>query len=275
MLVYSAMKVNGTVLLTRKALVTRQFGSEAWHGLFRDVALAHSCFRQPITLSSMIPLPEFLAFHDELVRRFYPDGREALLDLGAQAARWAHVEGPLKRFVRNVDITALVETIPKLWPRYFAETESRSEATLCAAGVEFRVRDLPAWHPYFEHLVIGYMKEMLELYCANPVWTKRLTAGRGTAFGYLLATDPVSVGNARSTASVEGSRSLRQPSPITNRELEVLRLVGAGKTNREIGLILRISEKTVQHHVSHSYNKLGLYSRAGAATWLAEHDVGS
>ena len=54
------MKVNGISLLTRKALVTQRFGSEAWHGLFRDVALRHPCFRRPITASGMIPLPEFL-----------------------------------------------------------------------------------------------------------------------------------------------------------------------------------------------------------------------
>jgi DNA-binding NarL/FixJ family response regulator len=53
----------------------------------------------------------------------------------------------------------------------------------------------------------------------------------------------------------------------------VLRLVGTGKTNREIALVLSISQKTVQHHVAHAYDKLGLYSRAGAALWLAERGL--
>jgi DNA-binding CsgD family transcriptional regulator len=265
------MQVNGITLLTRKTLVTRRFGSEAWHGLFRDVALKHPCFRRPITASGMIPLPEFLDFHDELVKRFFPDGKSALLELGADAARWVHTEGPLKRFFRETDIDSLVSTMPKLWQRYFSDTDSYSEATLCDTGVEFRVHDLPAWHPYFEHFVMGYMKEMLELFCANPVCTRRLTGGRGRTYGYLLSTDPVGNAPSAEPSTSAQSRALRRVRPITARELEVLELVGSGKTNREIGFLLGISEKTVQHHVANAYDKLGLYSRAGAAWWLAEH----
>ena len=268
------MKVNGTVLLTRKALVIQRFGAEAWYGLFRDVALIHSCFRRPITMDSMIPLPEFLAFHDELVQRFYPGRKQALVDLGAEVAHWVHVEGPLKQFVQGPDITSIVDTMPKLWPRYFGETDSYSEAVLQDAGVEFRVHALPAWHPYFEHLVIGYMKEMLGLYCANPVSAHRLTGGRGTAYAYLLTTDAV-YGSKPNVNGVrkKGGRTLQKSKAVTERELEVLKLVGVGKTNREIAFLLGISEKTVEHHVAHAYDKLGLYSRAGVAGWLAEAKI--
>jgi DNA-binding CsgD family transcriptional regulator len=269
-----SMKVSGTTILTRKTLVSRSFGSEAWRGLFRDVALSNPWFRQPITATSLVPLPEFLTFHDELVRRFYPDRKDALFDLGVESARWALVDGPLKHFVRDPKITSLVEAIPNLWHRYFAETDSRSEAALRDAGVEFRVRDLPAWHPYFEHFVIGYTKEMLELYCANPIWTHRVTGGRGTTYGYLLATDPVpSAPPSGDGAGGERGGLVRSRRALTARELEVLRLVGVGKTNREIALVLRISEKTVQHHVAHAYDKLGIYSRAGATLWLGERGL--
>ncbi|MGK4006475.1 response regulator transcription factor [Sorangium sp. So ce1036] len=268
------MKVSGTTILTRKTLVSRRFGSEAWRGFFRDVALTNPSFRRPVTASSLVPLPEFLAFHDELVRRFYPDSKEAHFDLGVESARWALVDGPLKHFVPDPEITSLVATIPNLWHRYFAETDSRSEAILSESGVEFRVRGLPAWHPYFEEFVIGYTKEMLELYCANPVWTHRLTEVRGTTYGYLLATDPVPSAPPSSERSGAGRcRLLRPRKALTARELEVLRLVGAGKTNREIAIVLRISEKTVQHHVAHAYDKLGVYSRAGATLWLAERGL--
>jgi DNA-binding CsgD family transcriptional regulator len=266
------MKVYGISLLTRKTLVTKRFGSEAWHGLFRDLALRHPCFRRPITASGTIPLPEFLDFHDALIQRFFPDGKSALLDLGANAARWVHTEGPLKRFVHGVDINSLVSTMPKLWQRYFSETESYSEALLRESGVEFRVHDLPAWHPYFEHFVMGYMQEMLELYCANPVWAQRLSGGRGRAYGYLLCTDPVGHDPIPESPVRTGARPPTRPGPVSARELEVLRFVGVGKTNREIAFLLGISAKTVQHHVAHSYDKLGLYSRAAVATWLANHE---
>jgi DNA-binding CsgD family transcriptional regulator len=272
------MKVSGTTILTRKTLVSRKYGAEAWHGFFRDVALTNPSFRRPITAQTPVPLPEFLSFHEELVRRFYPEQKNALFDLGVESARWALIDGPLKDFVRDPGIDALVESFPKLWHRYFSETESRSDALLTDAGIEFRVRDLPAWHPYFEHFVVGYMKEMLELYCANPVWTHRMTPGRGTEYGYLLATDPIrapapTVRNVGSLGVVTGPKRLRRTRELSERELEVLRLVGTGKTNREIAAVLQISQKTVQHHVAHAYDKAGIYSRAGATLWLAERGL--
>jgi DNA-binding CsgD family transcriptional regulator len=268
------MKVSGTSLLTRKALVTRAYGTEAWRGLFRDVAATHACFRRPITAETRLPVEDFLAFQDEVIRRFYSGGEDAFLKLGADSARFAHTEGPLKQFFSDHEINALVAHIPKLWTRYFVETDSRSEATITDAGVEFRVRGLPVWHTYFEHHVIGYTKELLELYCANPISTQRLSVGRGGEYRYLLATDPASVAApGAQLSSGRRRRPLRLKRPISVRELEVLRLVGAGKTNREIAFVLGISEKTVQHHVAHAYDKLGLYSRAGAALWLAERGL--
>ncbi len=263
------MNVRGTALLTRKALVTRQFGAEAWRGFFRDASLSHPCFRRPITAHGQVPLGDFLAFHDSLVGRFYPGGNSALLELGAASARWALVEGPLKDLVSTPDIPDLVRVFPELWKHYFSETESRSEASLTRSGIEFRVRGLPAWHPYFEHFVIGYMKEMLELHCANPISLHRLSAASSTEYSYLLATDP----SLRLAPPVPAPSALGRRRELTERELEVLRLVGLGKTNREIALLLRISQKTVQHHVAHAYDKVGVSSRAGATLWLAERGL--
>jgi len=52
---------------------------------------------------------------------------------------------------------------------------------------------------------------------------------------------------------------------LTTRELDVLRLVVAGKTNQEIGIALGISEKTVEKHLEGVFNKLGVASRVEAA----------
>src|SRR5262249_52984358 len=59
---------------------------------------------------------------------------------------------------------------------------------------------------------------------------------------------------------------------LSERELEVARLLGRGKTNKEIGSVLGISPRTVQIHVGHIFDKLGVESRAGAAIWLLEND---
>ena len=57
------------------------------------------------------------------------------------------------------------------------------------------------------------------------------------------------------------------------RELEVLRLVAAGKSNREIAAALVISEHTVARHVQNIFAKLGLSSRAAATAFAFEHDL--
>jgi len=43
--------------------------------------------------------------------------------------------------------------------------------------------------------------------------------------------------------------------------------------NKEIAQLLSISAKTVQHHVAHVYDKIGVYSRAGAAMYVMENGL--
>ena len=60
---------------------------------------------------------------------------------------------------------------------------------------------------------------------------------------------------------------------LTAREVEVLRLVAAGKTNRAVATDLVISEKTVARHLSNIFDKLGVSSRAAATAYAYEHDL--
>lgn len=57
----------------------------------------------------------------------------------------------------------------------------------------------------------------------------------------------------------------RQQTPLTRRELEVLRLIATGRTNKEIAAVLGIQPKTVMHHCSTIFSKLHVKSRAEAA----------
>jgi HD-GYP domain-containing protein (c-di-GMP phosphodiesterase class II) len=63
------------------------------------------------------------------------------------------------------------------------------------------------------------------------------------------------------------------PAGLTDREVQVLRLVARGYSNREMGRLLWISPKTVDHHVQHIYTKIGVSTRAGAAMFAMEHDL--
>ncbi|MQA27495.1 MAG: DNA-binding response regulator [Micromonosporaceae bacterium] len=81
------------------------------------------------------------------------------------------------------------------------------------------------------------------------------------------------------TPALEQARELAgRPAPpaaggLTAREVEVLRLVATGATNRQIADELVISEKTVARHLSNMFTKLGLSSRAAATAYAYQHDL--
>ena len=268
------MKVRGLTILTRKVIVTRSFGAEAWLQLYRDVASSHRSFRSLITQDTLVPLPDYLAFHDELVRRFYSEEVASHLALGRESARWALVDGPCKPFLDHKDLPGFVSAFPNFWQTYFSDTRSRSEASLNGDSVEFKTFDLPQWHPYFEHFVMGYMTEALEMFCANPIGSTRLRGG-GNGYHYLLHTAQAALELSPDHAGAFAKKpAVREATPrLSSREMEVLRLVAEGKTNEEIGIVLGISGKTVQHHVARTYRKIDVSGRVGAVMWLAQRGM--
>jgi ATP/maltotriose-dependent transcriptional regulator MalT len=79
------------------------------------------------------------------------------------------------------------------------------------------------------------------------------------------------------TPDLDRVRSLTEPlgasGVLSQRELEVLRLVTAGNTNRGIAAELVVSEKTIERHVSNILTKLGVRSRAAATAYAYEHHM--
>ncbi len=62
-----------------------------------------------------------------------------------------------------------------------------------------------------------------------------------------------------------------RPAGLTDREVEVLRLIAQGRSNKEIATALVVTEKTAGHHVEHVYAKLGVSTRVGAALFAMRH----
>jgi DNA-binding NarL/FixJ family response regulator len=70
-----------------------------------------------------------------------------------------------------------------------------------------------------------------------------------------------------------GRRSDLRPGGLSEREIEVVRLVADGCSNPEIARRLVISRRTAEHHVQNVYAKLGVASRAAVALFAHEHDL--
>ncbi|WJZ03901.1 LuxR C-terminal-related transcriptional regulator [Corynebacterium freiburgense] len=106
------------------------------------------------------------------------------------------------------------------------------------------------------------------------------------AVGYLLKDAPPAELLAAVRSAAEGDSTLspvvanrlmtrvRTPrTSLTPRELEVLKLVASGSSNRDIGKVLFLSEATVKSHLVHIYDKLGVRSRTSAVAAAREQGV--
>lgn len=100
----------------------------------------------------------------------------------------------------------------------------------------------------------------------NDTASMELEAARDTFASLGATTDLARV--AELSAAPE-----KRDDVLTGRELQVLRLIATGKTNRAIATSLGISEKTVARHVSNIFLKLDLSSRAAATAYVYEHNL--
>jgi DNA-binding CsgD family transcriptional regulator len=73
--------------------------------------------------------------------------------------------------------------------------------------------------------------------------------------------------------SLSQKGSAKAAAGLTGRELEVLALVAAGKTNLEIAAALVISDHTVRRHLQNIFGKVGVCSRAAATAYVLRHDL--
>jgi DNA-binding CsgD family transcriptional regulator len=105
------------------------------------------------------------------------------------------------------------------------------------------------------------------------------TAGGPLAEGLRLCAELGMQELGRRTLSPAPDAAGRRPersarvAGLSNREVEVLRLVAEGQTNRQIAQALALSEKTVARHLTTIFTKTGVENRAGAAAFALRHGL--
>lgn len=94
---------------------------------------------------------------------------------------------------------------------------------------------------------------------------------KSLASDLIRAIQAVHAGHSYLPATINVSTPPRSVTALTEREREVVRLIALGHTNSEIGAMLHISEKTVETHRAHIFQKLQLETRAELVRYALEH----
>ncbi len=92
-----------------------------------------------------------------------------------------------------------------------------------------------------------------------------------TAQGPTIGSSSSSIGER--TSAPLATSTVTYPGGLTNREVEVLRLVAQGLTNEQVAEQLVISPRTVNSHLASIYGKIGVSSRSAATRYAMEHHL--
>ncbi len=123
------------------------------------------------------------------------------------------------------------------------------------------LNDLNSARPWFER-AYELVEEIATHFASDELRETFLRDGTGVA-----AVREAAAQHGISTVPNEPARSNCRPGGLTPRELEILALVAAGRTNREISDQLFISDKTVARHLTNTFAKINVESRTQAAAW--------
>jgi non-specific serine/threonine protein kinase len=165
-----------------------------------------------------------------------------------------------------------------------AAVEAKPERALRLAGAASALRKASGWSPTPSDQ--GETAQWLQ-----PAWQAQdeaagtaawaegqvMTLEQAVAYALSDATEadppPPAALDSATLAQASAAHRQRFSRGLTAREAEVLRLVVAGKTNRQIAAELFLSEKTVGRHLEHIFAKLGVSSRAAATAFALRHDL--
>jgi predicted ATPase/DNA-binding CsgD family transcriptional regulator len=112
----------------------------------------------------------------------------------------------------------------------------------------------------YDQLVATARRQLGDVFQALQADAGGWTADQSMEYALAAAVGPTATPGERRT-------------PLTRREQQVAALIAYGQTNREVASALTITEKTVENHVQHIFNKLSFRSRAQIAAWAMEQHL--
>lgn len=216
--------------------------------------------------------PARIVLHTALATQRQPARRVRLLEADVQAAI---AGGALDEARASAEQLAAIAS----------ETDTpafRASVAAATGAVQLAEGDLPAALEHLHRALAAWQDLRLpyESARARALYARALRAGgdeegaRVELRAALAAFERLgAVPDAESTARLLEAPPAGLPSGLTAREAEVLRLVAAGKTNRNIAVELVISEHTVARHLQNMFAKLGVSSRAAATAYAYEHGL--
>ncbi|MDQ2637927.1 MAG: response regulator transcription factor [Actinomycetota bacterium] len=134
-----------------------------------------------------------------------------------------------------------------------------------------------AQHAHALEVLEGALREYRVQQCryeTAQVYEWMSVAHRGLGEQDLAAADAATAENIYTQLGVESSQCASPlPGGLTRREIDILRRVASGGTNKQVAEQICISEKTVGRHLANIYGKLGVSSRTAAVAWAHEQNL--
>ncbi|WP_433237025.1 response regulator [Streptosporangium sp. CA-135522] len=122
-----------------------------------------------------------------------------------------------------------------------------------------------------EEYVVQALRAGATGYLLKDLPARELAAAVRLAHAGVAQLDPAAA--ARLASALADRPGARLDTSLTAREIDVLRLIARGSTNREIAGHLYLSEGTVKNHISRILNRLGLRDRTQAAVYARDHGL--
>ncbi len=205
------------------------------------------------------------------------------LDSGDATRAWSVVE----QLLRTVPATQLLERVEALSVAVAAGELSghATEATRCAAELR-EISSRVATAAFVAHAdaadarvssgreAVEAWRDAVQGFHVAGLVHDEAEARLGLADALRSLGDDGAAHEQEVLARTSGAATAAEPSPLTGRQREVLRLIASGRSNAEIAAQLHLSEHTVHRHVANIFTSLDVGSRAAAAAYAVGHGLG-